>query len=326
MTERERIQPQYSTDLNHQEFSSQRIIDTLDNSHKWMVAANKELKLRRPEVERAINVQGPIKIVLLGDWHKFSVYSDEVAIKMTLDELNEENSFGIVTGDFIEGMNPHISDHPGSVELAFGDQIVAAANILRPYFYSGKLLALSEGFFGHEGWAHKNSGISAVEMMARIMPKVDPEDPYDFDKWRYAPVLIQGGLLKLKLNNGKPYIIKVFHDPNSGGSDNINRQGGLKTQFLNEDDDLFLEKDIHADMYVAGHQHHRSVVSKEVYFDRMSRKEKSVVFVQIGTAKGNKKDNQGKPYNLLPFWPNDFGKLSSYFTEILDNLLHEYEF
>jgi hypothetical protein len=291
MTGPERINFQYSTDLNFKTSSSQRITETLDNSHRWMVAANKELNLKRSEVEQAINIPGPVKLVLVGDTHLFSTYSSEVAVKMTFDQLDQKNAFGIVTGDFIEGMNPHISDHPGSVELDFGNQIVAAANILRPYFYSGKLLAVSEGFFGHEGWAKKNSGISAVEMMARMMPKVDPKDPMNYDKWKYVPVLIQGGLLKLKLYNGKPYIIKVFHDPNSGGSDNINRQGGLKTQFLNEDDDMFLDKNIHADMYIAGHQHHRSVVSKEVYFDRMTRKEKSVVFIQIGTSKGIEKDN-----------------------------------
>ena len=59
---------------------------------------------------------------------------------------------------------------------------------------------------------------------------------------------------------------------------------------MNEDDDLFLEPGEHVDMYIAGHQHHRAVVSKEVYFDRMTRKEKSVVFVQIGASKGTEKD------------------------------------
>lgn len=276
----------FSKDPKERQFSSQRLLDTLDAQHKWMVSANEQLTLAQPVVEKIINVDGPIRLIPVGDTHLFSIYTSSEAVKTTLKMLDQENTFGIVTGDFIEGMNSHIPDHPGSVELDFGKQIIAAAEILRPYFYSGKLLAMSEGYFGHEGWLKKNGGASAVEIMARLMPKVDSRQPMNPNKWTYPSVLLQGGLLKLRLKNGRTYVIKVFHDPNSGGSDNINRQGGLKTQFLNEDDDLFLEDGLHADLYIAGHQHHRSVVSKEIFFDRMTRKEKSVVFVQIGTSKG----------------------------------------
>lgn len=266
-------------------------MDTLDEQHKWMVSSNEQLTLAQPIVEKVINVNGPIRLIPIGDTHLFSTYTNSDAVKATLGMLDQENTFGLVTGDFIEGMNPHIPDHPGSVELDFGKQIVAASKILRPYFYSGKLLAVSEGYFGHEGWSKKNSGISAVEIMSRLMPKVDSKAPLDTDRWKYLSVLVQGGLLKLHLKNGRTYVIKVFHDPNSGGSDTINRQGGLKTQFLNEDDDLFLEEGLHADMYIAGHQHHRSVVAKEILPDRMGRGENSVVFVQIGTSKGIDLDN-----------------------------------
>lgn len=297
---------QFSTDLQPRQFSSKDLLATLDNQHKWMVAANQELNLAEPIVTKSINVDGPFKLVLVGDTHLFSVYSSEEAVKKTLAMLDEENSFGIVTGDFIEGMNPRISDHPGTIELDFGKQIFAASKILLPYFYSGKLLAMSEGYFGHEGWLKKNGGASAVELMAKLMPKPDPKDPLATDKWTYPSVLLQGGLLKLKLKN-RDYIIKVFHDPGSGGSDTINRQGSLKSQFLNEDDDLFLENGIHADMYIAGHLHHRAVVSKEVFFDRMSRKEKSVAFVQIGASKGTQLNNldpfltaQGKGPSIEP--------------------------
>lgn len=280
------------TFLNERGFSSRKLLEGLDTQHQQLISVNEQLTLMQPEVEVAINTHGPIRLVPLGDTHLFSRYTDLEAVKQTLRLLDEENTFGFITGDFIEGVCPSISDHPGSVELEFGKQIVAAAEILRPYFYSHKLLCAVDGFFGHEGWAKRNSGISAVEMMSRLMPMVDLKNPMNSDLWRYLPVLTQGGLLKLRLNNAKTYTIKIFHNPNSGGSDNINRQGGLKTQFLNEDDDLFLEKGDHPDMYIAGHQHHRAVVSKEIHYDRMTRKEKSVVFVQIGTAKGIERDNQ----------------------------------
>jgi hypothetical protein len=280
------------TFLNERDFSSRSLLHGLDEQHRQIVSVNEQLTLMRPEVEVVMNVQGPIRLVPVGDTHLFSRYTNLEAVKQTLKMLDKSNSYGFITGDFIEGVCPSIPDHPGSVELDFGNQIVAAAEILRPYFYAGKLLCAVDGYFGHEGWAKRNSGISAVEMTSRLMPAVDPDDPTNSDLWRYLPVLTQGGLLKLHLNNRRVYTIKIFHNPNSGGSDTINRQGGLKTQFLEEDDDLFLEEGVHPDMYIAGHQHHRSVVSKEIYFDRETRAEKSVVFVQIAPAKGIEKDHQ----------------------------------
>ncbi len=281
-----------STVINERQFSSADILQSLDVQHRNIVKANENLTLLQPHVDIGINVTGPIKLIPVGDTHLFSRYTNLDQVKKTLEMLEGDNSFGFITGDFIEGMNQGIPDHPGSVELDFGKQIVAASEILRPYFYAGKLLCAVDGYFGHEGWSRTRAGIGAVEMMARIMPKPDPKDPFNKDKWKYLPVIIQGGLLRLHLNNGKdPYVIKIMHDPMKGGSDTINRQGSLKREFLDEDDDMFLENGVHADMYIAGHLHHRTVVSKEVYFDRMSRKEKSVVFVQIGASKGTELNN-----------------------------------
>jgi|CXWL01.1.fsa_nt_gi hypothetical protein len=282
------------TYLNGRIFSSRKLFEGLDAQHRQIVSVNEQLSLMQPVVEIAINVSGPIRLIPIGDTHLYSRYTDNEAVKRTLQMLDEPNSYGFITGDFIEGQHPGISDHTGSVELDFGKQIVAAAEVLRPYYYAGKLLCIVDGYDGHEGWGRKNSGISAVEIMARLMPMIDLKDPTNSDKWRYLPVLTQGGLLKLRLNNGHPYVIKIFHNPNSGGSDTVNRQGGLKTQFLNADDDLFLEGE-YPDMYIAGHQHHRAVVSKEIRYDRLTRREESVALVQIGTAKGITTDNQD-PY------------------------------
>ncbi len=294
------------TFLNERRFSSKKLLEGLDEQHRQIVSVNEQLTLKQPVVEVAINVTGPIRLIPIGDCHLYSRYTNTDAVNQTLEMLNEPNSYGFITGDFIEGQHPGISDHAGSVELDFGKQIVAAAEKLRPYFYAGKLLCTVDGFDGHEGWARRNSGISAVEMMVRLMPMFDLKDPANSDRWRYLPVLTQGGLLKLRLNNGQPYVIKIFHNPNSGGSDTINRQGGLKTQFLNADDDLFLDGE-YPDMYIAGHQHHRAVVSKEIRYDRLSRKEESVALVQIGTAKGITTDDldpyleaQGKGPSIGP--------------------------
>lgn len=289
MTERE---PK-STVLNPLEFSSATRLSHYAEFHNTAIQVNRELSLMQQTVDRQINVDGPIQLVPIGDTHLFSTYTEIDAVKKTLELLEKDNAFGFVTGDFIEAQHPFISEHTGSVLLNTGKQIVAASDYLLPYFYAGKILCTVNGYFGHDGsWSLKYGGIPAVEFMSRIMPMPDMNDPRNPDKWKYLPVLEQGGLLRLYLKgNRRPYVVRLFHDPSGGGSDNINRSGSLKRQFMDESDNYSMNG-VQVDMYVAGHQHHRGTVAKEMYIDRMDRKEKSVVFVQIGTAKGIKDENK----------------------------------
>ncbi|HJY98568.1 MAG TPA: hypothetical protein VJ227_02530, partial [Patescibacteria group bacterium] len=280
------------TFLDKRKFSSSTLWNDIELHHQKGIEINKQLSLipKNNEINIRINTSGPILLVPIGDTHLFSRYTSSEAVQRTFDMLDRDNSFGFVTGDFIEGMHPHIGDHIGSVELQLKEQLIAAADKLRPYFYANKLFCTVDGFFGHEGWSQKLAGMSAVEAMSWIMPKPDLKDPLNAEKWKYLPVLGQGGLIRLHLVNGREYVIKLFHDPNSGGSDNVNRHGGLKKQFMDTDDDPSLDG-VKIDMVIAGHQHHRAVVSKEVFYDRMHKKERSVTFVSIGTAKGTDVDN-----------------------------------
>lgn len=281
-----------STQINPLKFSSQDRIAHFEEFHKDAVKVNKELSLMQQVVTQKINIDGDFRIVPIGDTHLGSRFMSLDAMKKMLEPLDKDNAFGFVTGDFIEATNPGIPEHAGSVLVDTGKQIVLAADYLRPYFYAGKLLCTVNGFFGHDGsWSLKWGGIPAVEFMSRQMPMPDLEDPRNPDKWKYLPVLEQGGLLRLQLKNNREYVIRLFHDPSSGGSDNINRSGALKNQFMDESANYMLNG-VQVDMYVAGHQHHRGSIAKEMYVDRKEGKEKSVVFVQIGGAKGVDGDNQ----------------------------------
>lgn len=308
MAERIRfIENSPTTNLNPLKFSSQDRIKHFEEFHRSGVLINKELSLMQQVVSHKINIDGDFRLVPIGDTHIGSRFMSLDAMKKMLEPLEKDDTFGFVTGDFIEATNPGIPEHAGSVFVDTGKQIVLAADYLAPYFYAGKLLCTVNGFFGHDGsWSLKWGGISAVEAMSRQMPLPDLQDPTNRDKWKYLPVLEQGGLLKLQLKNGREYVIRLFHNPSSGGSDNINRSGALKNQFMDESANYMLDG-VQVDMYVAGHQHHRGSIAKEMYVDRRDGKEKSVVFVQIGSAKGVDGDNndsflvaQGKGPSIGP--------------------------
>jgi hypothetical protein len=293
--------------VNPLRFSSHDRITHYENLHRQNIALNRELNLMQPEVIQKINVDGPFRLVAIGDTHIGTRFTNIDEVKRMIEPLEHDNVFGFVTGDFIEAQNPHISEQTGSVLVDTGRQIVLAADYLRPYFYAGKLLCTVNGFFGHDGdWSLRWGGIPAVEAMVRYMPLPDAKDPLDVDQWRYLPILEQGGLLRLQLKNGREYTIRIFHDPNRGGSDNINRYGGLKNQFM-DDFDYDIMRGTQVDMYIAGHEHHRGVIAKEMYIDRKDRVEKTVVFAQIGSAKGVDDENkdpfltaQGKGVSIRP--------------------------
>lgn len=286
----ERLSP--STNLNPLEFSSRDRLAHFEELHRGAVLLNKETSLMQQVVTQRINIDGDFQLVPIGDTHIGSRFMSLDALKRMLAPLEKDNAFGFVTGDFIEATNPGIPEHAGSVLVDTGKQIVLAADYLWPYYLANKLLCTVNGFFGHDGnWSLKWGGIPAVEAMSRQMPIPDLKDPMNRDKWKYLPVLAQGGLLRLQLKNNREYVIRLFHDPSSGGSDNINRSGALKNQFMDESANYLLNG-VQVDMYVAGHQHHRGSVAKEMYVDRRDGKEKSVVFVQIGGAKGVDGDNQ----------------------------------
>ena len=92
------------TFLNERGFSSRELLEGLDTQHQQLISVNEQLTLMQPEVEVAINTRGPIRLVPLGDTHLFSRYTDLEAVRQTLHLLDEENTFGFITGDFIEGV------------------------------------------------------------------------------------------------------------------------------------------------------------------------------------------------------------------------------
>src|SRR5512146_1501928 len=94
------------------------------------------------QVSLRVNFDGPINFLPISDTHLFAPESDSKKVDEILDKLNDEGTYGIVAGDFIEGINLHIADHVGKIGFTFDEQIWLARERLKPFVAKGKILCM----------------------------------------------------------------------------------------------------------------------------------------------------------------------------------------
>lgn len=241
----------------------------------------KMLRTVEGEVSLKVNFDGPIQLLPISDTHLFAPESDSKKVDEILDKLDDENTYGIVCGDFIEGVNLHISDHMGKIGFTFGEQIWLARERLKPYVAKGKILAMVGWYNGHEGWAEKQSTVEALRFMSDGLIQPDGTK---------LKSVYNGGRLNITLSNGEKFSLKLFHDAGGGGSDSINPLGSQRNaawaQPINSADRF--------DGVIAGHQHHRAATSKELTLNKLSGEVRSEVLLALGTVKGNDADHADK--------------------------------
>ncbi|MCX6705069.1 MAG: hypothetical protein NT162_01890, partial [Candidatus Woesebacteria bacterium] len=191
------------------------------------------------------------------------------------NKLDEENTYGVICGDFIEGVHVHIADQFGKARFTLDDQIFLAREKLRPYVNKGKILAIVGWFNGHEGsWSDIMATISAIKFLKDGLIQPDGTK---------LQAIYNGGILKMNLSNGDVFILKTFHDAGSGGSDDINPVGSQRRAAWSEK----VNSPNMVDGVVAGHQHHRAATAKELTYNKLTGKEVSQVLLALGTVKGN---------------------------------------
>jgi len=233
-------------------------------------------------VELKVNFDGPVRIIPISDTHLFAPESDYVKADDILDKLNEENTYGVICGDFIEGVHVHIADQFGKVRYTLDDQIYLAREKLRPYVDKGKILAIIGWFNGHEGsWSDMMATISAIKFLKDGLIQPDGTK---------LQAIYNGGVLKMKLSNGDVFILKTFHDAGGGGSDDINPLGSQRRAAWSEK----VNSPNVVDGVVAGHQHHRAATAKELTYNKLTGKEVSQVLLALGTVKGNDDEHADK--------------------------------
>jgi hypothetical protein len=225
-------------------------------------------------IELKINFNGPVRILPISDTHLFAPETDNEKVDEILNKLNEENTYGVICGDFIESVHTHIPDQFGKVRYTLDNQLFLAREKIRPYVDKGKILALVGWFEGHEGWPEKLATFSAIKYMKEGLIQPDGTQ---------LQAVYNGGTLKMNLSNGESFILKVFHDAGGGGSDDINPVGSQRRAAWNEK----VNSPNMVDGVVAGHQHHRAAAAKEITYNKLTGKEVSQILLALGTTKGN---------------------------------------
>ena len=225
-------------------------------------------------IELKINFNAPIELIPISDTHLFTPETDNAKVDEILNKLNEENTYGVICGDFIESVHTHLPDQFGKARYTLDDQLFLAREKIRPYVEKGKILALVGWFDGHEGWPEKLATFSAIKYMKEGLIQPDGTQ---------LQAVYNGGTLKMNLSNGDVFILKAFHDAGAGGSDDINPVGSQRRAAWSEK----VNSPNMVDGVVAGHQHHRAAAAKELTYNKLTGKEVSQVLLALGTTKGN---------------------------------------
>lgn len=225
----------------------------------------------RPKVEFKFNFDEPVRLIPISDLHLFTPESDYGKVEQILEELKDPHTFGFISGDAIEGANPRIAGHIGTVELPLGMQIAIMKEKIRPLVETGKILCLVGVFDGHEGWGERIMGLDLVQNMANDLKSPDGEP---------LKVVYNGGKLVAHLADKSTYTQLLYHDPGGGGSDVINPLGAQRMRLWEH------RKMVKINGVSGGHQHHRAGVSKEIALDRRSGQESTATLFAAGTTKG----------------------------------------
>lgn len=249
----------------------------LDQLHDLKQSISKDLSVIGDHVELVVNFREPINLVPLSDFHLASIYTDRQKVEEILGKLKEENTYGYITGDFIEGAHRGITEHIGSVELDFRQQVWVAKEMIRPFVETGKILCLVGTFFGHEEWGSSLLGYDMVQEMAHGFKQPDGTP---------LKVVHNGGRLIVHLADGSTYTQLLYHDAGGGGSDEVNPLGSQRER-LRE----YISHSGSINGAGAGHRHHRAGVSKEISFDPVTNKERSHILYATGTPKGTDPEN-----------------------------------
>jgi hypothetical protein len=275
--------------------SPETILTEVKKAEEQNAKVSALLRTVEGKIELKINFDGPIRLLPISDMHLFAPETDNQKVDEILNKLDEENTYGIMCGDFIEGVHVHISEHTGKIHYTFGEQLEIAQKRIEPYVKKGKILCMVGWYDGHEGWAEKQATIEALRVLSNGLIQPDGSK---------IQSLFNGGRLEIKLSNGQDFILKLFHDAGGGGSDNINPLGSQRNAAW---DSSKLNSPDRIDGVIAGHQHHRAGTSKELTYDKLTGEEKSEVFLALGTTKGNDAEHadrylisQGKGPTLPP--------------------------
>lgn len=270
------------TFLTRKDTSAEEIWKEIRVAEEQNAKVDRMLRTVEGGITLKVNFPGPVRLLPISDLHLFSPETDNSKVDAILNKLDDENTYGVVCGDFIEGVHVHIADQVGKIRYTFGEQLFLAKERMKPYVAKGKILCMVGWYDGHEGWAEKQATIEALRFLSDGLIQPDGSK---------IQSVFNGGKLEIILSNNETFTLKLFHDAGGGGSDEINPLGSQRKAAWNASQLNSAER---LDGVIAGHQHHRAATSKELTYNKLTGRSRSEVLLALGTTKGNDDEHADK--------------------------------
>lgn len=237
-------------------------------------------RLRPDQEEAMVTIKTPnevARIMLISDLHFGSEASDLKAIKEIMTELGKPDTYAVLAGDLLEGVNQeYLSTTTGSL-LNFQEQIDAFRGIfLRKIIEEKKVLAVVSRYGSHDDWPSGKESLNGPAIMLDSLTLPDGSR---------IPLIMNDGRLFVKIGDSPEVGIQLFHKVGGSGS-TINPVKPLRGVFVANKIERSQDKPLVA---MAGHNHSRAGVSSERVM--AGNNEVQLVLLQGGTVKGLDKNN-----------------------------------
>jgi hypothetical protein len=103
--------------------STEIILQEVRKAEEQNSKVDEMLRGVKGSIELNVNFGGPVRIIPISDTHLFTPETDNAKVDEILNKLDEEDTYGVICGDFIEGVHIHIPDQFGRARYTIDDQI-----------------------------------------------------------------------------------------------------------------------------------------------------------------------------------------------------------
>lgn len=215
-----------------------------------------------------------LRVLHFSDWHMFDDASNPEFVERAMAELRQPGTVAVLYGDMINGLMANNIGIAARQAYDFDSQIrIFRERIVKPAAAEGLIVAMVHGYDGHEEWARRVLTLRAIRMMADgvYLPDGSP-----------LQLLNQSGRIEFDFENGTKHVIKAYHDPGGGGSDEISPVGAQ----MKRDVEVSLDSTEGHNAVVGGHWHHRKAVAEIAYWRGDTSQTQVQVLIANGTGKG----------------------------------------
>lgn len=239
--------------------------------------------LARAEFKEAVNpiinthiiemsTDKPVRILGFSDLHFASDATDHKNIDILMEDvLNDPNTIVVLLGDELEGIkDEYLRTNVTKTALDFDEQIrVFKAKYMSRLARANKIIGIVSVYEGHNEWANTKSTVNVIRDLAE-----------EFN----VPLIINGGHIEIRYQDGNKLTMQIFHNPGSGNT-RIDPVGALRKKSM--------ERKLgpgFPDVLASGHIHLMAIAQETIY-DPIGKSAKAVTMTSLGTEKGTTEKN-----------------------------------